>query len=81
MTFDPEHRLVISVVVGKRTEENARRVMHEFRERIDGWPINLHEALTYCTMYSGNFCWCVRTLRDQVGPKCYRQQTPARAGD
>jgi IS1 family transposase len=189
IAFDPKHRLALSVVVGKRTEDNARRVVYEFRERTDGRPINLmtsdeypayaaaiaemyaepevspsggaaaaglpdwlvyatvhktrennrvvrvearlvlgtllelaaalvwavlgcvntvfvershgsdrhrnarkgrktyrfskdwamHEALTYFTVYSGNFCWCVRTLREQAGPKRYRQRTPAMA--
>jgi hypothetical protein len=41
VALDPEHRLVVSAVVGKRTEENARQVVHEFRERTDGRPINL----------------------------------------
>ena len=36
--LDPEHRLVVSVVVGKRTEAHARQVVHEFRERTDGRP-------------------------------------------
>jgi IS1 family transposase len=200
VAFDPEHRLVVSVVVGKRTEANARQVVYEFRERTEGRFVNLmssdeypayataiaelyaapappseqaaagqdepdaggpaprlpewlvyatvhkvrernrvvgvearlvygtmlslvaalvcslvcqqvstafveryhgsdrhrnsrkvrktyrfskdwqvHEALTYFTMYSSNFCWCVRTLREEVGPKRYRQRTPAMA--
>jgi IS1 family transposase len=33
--------LVVSVVVGKRTEAHARQVVYEFRERTDGRPINL----------------------------------------
>jgi IS1 family transposase len=178
VAFDPEHRLVVSVVVGKRTEANARQVVHEFRERTDGRLINLitsdeypayataiaavygepevpdwlvyatvhktrkhnrvvkvearlvfgtllslaaalvwavvsrvttvfversngtdrhrngrkvrktyrfskdwavHEAMTYFTMYSANFCWGVRTLREEIGPKRYRQRTAAMA--
>lgn len=187
MALDPEHRLVLSVVVGKRTEENARQLVHEFYERTDGRLINLmtsdeypayaaviaevyaeeesptgqaagrlpdwlvyatvhktresnrvvkvearlvygtllslaaalvwsvlacvntvfversngsdrhrngrkvrktyrfskdwgvHEAMTYFTLYSANFCWCVRTLREEVAPKRYRQRTPALA--
>jgi transposase-like protein len=47
VALDPEHRLVLSVVVGKRTEDNARRVVHEFRERTDGRPINLMTADEY----------------------------------
>lgn len=178
VAFDPEHRLVVSVVVGKRTEEQAHQVVHEFRERTDGRLINLmtsdeypayataiaavygepelpdwlvyatvhktreqnrvvkvearlvfgallslaaalvwavlscvntvfverchgsdrhrnsrkvrktyrfskdwavHEAMTYFTMYSANFCWSVRTLREEVAPKRYRKRTPAMA--
>jgi hypothetical protein len=181
VAYDPEHRLVVSVVVGKRTEGNARQVVHEFYERTDGRPVNLmtsdeypayaaaiaeryaepggglpewlayatvhktrennrvakvgaravfgtlltiaaallwsavswcvntvflerahgtdrqrnarktrktyrfskdwgaHEAMTYFTMYSYTFCWPVRTLRAQVGPRRYRQRTPALA--
>ncbi len=187
MALDPEHRLVLSVVVGKRTEANARQVVHELYERTDGRFLNLitsdeypayataiaavyaepegspsgaaaaerlpdwlvyatvhktreqnrvvkvearlvwgtllnlaaalawavlscvntvfversngtdrhrnsrkvrktyrfskdwgvHEAMTYFTLYSGNFCWSVRTLREEVAPKRYRQRTPA----
>ena len=36
-----------------------------------------HEAMTAFTMYSYNFCWAVRTLREEVAPKRYRQRTPA----
>jgi IS1 family transposase len=181
VAYDPEHRLVVGVVVGKRAEDNARRVVQEFRERTDGRPINLmtsdeypayagaiadayaepgaglpewlayatvhktreknrvvkvearvvfgtllsvaaavlwslvswcvntvfverahgtdrqrnarkarktyrfskdwgaHEAMTYLTLYSYNFCWPVRTLRQQVGRKRYRPRTPAMA--
>jgi IS1 family transposase len=190
---DPEHRLVVSAVVGKRTEENVRRLVDDFYERTDGRPINLmtsdeypayaaaiaeryadpppaqdgtagaaegaslpewlayatvhkvrennrvlkvemrvvfgrlltvlaallwsavsrvvntvfveryhgtdrgrnsrkvrktyrfskdwgvHEAMSYFTMYSYNFCWPVRTLREQIGKRRYRQRTPAMA--
>jgi IS1 family transposase len=196
VALDPEHRLVLSVVVGKRTDDNARQVVYEFRERTDGRPINLmtsdeypayakaiaelyaepeaipaepsasgadgstaaglpewlvyatvhktrennrvvqvearlvlgtllnlaaalvwavldcvstvfverqhgsdrlrnarkirktyrfskdwgmHEALTYFTMYSANFCCPVRTLREEIRPQRYRQRTPALA--
>jgi hypothetical protein len=36
-----------------------------------------HEAMTAFTMYSYNFCWAVRTPREEVAPKRYRQRTPA----
>lgn len=185
MALDAEHRLVLSVVVGKRTEEQARQLVHEVRERTDGrflnlitsdeypayatalaevyaepdgptaprrWPDwlvyatvhktrkhnrvvkvearlvfgtlrslaaallwavlrcvttvfiersngtdrhrnsrkarktyrfskdwGIHEAMTSFTLYSGNFCWSVRTLREQIAPQRYRQRTPAMA--
>jgi IS1 family transposase len=187
VALDPEHRLVLSVVVGKRTEENARQLVYELRERTDGRPLNLissdeypayataiadvyaqalaaaesspgplpeelvyatvhkvregnrvvrvetrlvfgtlgslaaallwavldwvntvfversngtdrhrnsrkvrktyrfskdwgvHEAMTYFTLYSSNYCCPVRTLRQEVAPKRYRQRTPAMA--
>jgi IS1 family transposase len=185
VALDPEHRLVVSVVVGKRTEDNARQLVYEFRERTDGRFINLmtsdeypayaaaiaelydeterdgsrggvpewlvyatvhktrennrvvkvgarlvfgtlvslaaalvwavlglvntvfversngtdrhrngrkvrktyrfskdwgvHEAMSYFTLYSANFCWAVRTLRVKVAPKRYRRRTPAMA--
>jgi hypothetical protein len=185
VALDPEHRLVLGVVVGKRIEDNARQLVYEFRERTDGRFINLmtsdeypayaaaiteqyaeppeaaataaverlpewlvyatvhktrennrvvqvearlvlgtllglaaalvwavldcvntvfversngsdrhkngrktyrfskdwgvHEAMTYFTLYSANFCWAVRTLRQEVAPKRYQQRTPAMA--
>jgi hypothetical protein len=39
------------------------------------WQV--HEAMTYFTMYSYNFCWAVRTLRKKVGRKKYEPRTPA----
>jgi IS1 family transposase len=185
VALDAEPRLVLGVVVGKRTEENARELVHELRERTDGRFLNLitsdaypayatalaavyaepdeaaatrrlpdwlvyatvhktrqqnrvvkvearlvfgtlcslaaallwavlrcvttvfiersngtdrhrnsrkvrktyrfskdwgvHEAMTYFTLYSGNFCWSVRTLREEIAPKRYRQRPPAMA--
>jgi hypothetical protein len=41
------------------------------------WEV--HAAMTYFTMYSYNFCWPVRTLRQRVGHRRYRPRTPAMA--
>ena len=41
IALDPEHRLVLGVVVGKRTEQNATQLVHELYERTDGRFINL----------------------------------------
>jgi IS1 family transposase len=47
VALDPESRLVVSVVVGKRTEENARQLVHELYERTDGRFINLISSDEY----------------------------------
>ena len=39
----------------------------------------MHDAMTYFTMYSYDFCWPVRTLRVQMGEHEYQQRTPAMA--
>ena len=36
MAFDPEHRLVISVIPGKRTAENIHKLMEDFFKRTRG---------------------------------------------
>src|SRR5258708_12822533 len=41
VALDAESRLVLSVVVGKRTEANACQVVHALWERTDGRPLNL----------------------------------------
>src|SRR5438445_594631 len=47
VALDPAHRLVVSVVVGKRTDANARQLVYEFRERTDGRFINLMTSDEY----------------------------------
>lgn len=41
MAFDPEHRLVVVVVPGKRTAENTRKLVEEFKARTGGKPPRL----------------------------------------
>jgi len=41
VALDPEHRLVVSVVPGKRTAENVRRLVHDFKRRTQGRLMNL----------------------------------------
>jgi hypothetical protein len=38
-----------------------------------------HQAITYFTMYSSNFCWAVRTLRVKTADGNWRRRTPAMA--
>jgi len=55
---------------------NARKGRKTYRFSKD-WQV--HEAMTYLTLYSYNFCWCVRTLRikDQHGH--WQERSPALA--
>jgi hypothetical protein len=39
----------------------------------------VHEAVTYFTMYTCNFCWPVRTLRVKGADGHWQPQTPAMA--
>jgi hypothetical protein len=55
---------------------NARKVRKTYTFSKD-WTV--HEAMTYFTIYSYNFCWPVRTLREPVGEGRWRQRTPAMA--
>ena len=47
VALDPEHRLVLSAVVGKRTQDNARQLVHEVHERTDGRFLNLSTSDEY----------------------------------
>jgi hypothetical protein len=39
----------------------------------------VHQATTYFTMYSDNFCWAVRTLRVKTEDGAWMRRTPAMA--
>src|SRR5437763_13213136 len=51
---------------GSDRHRNRRKVRKTYRFSKD-WEV--HEAMTYFTLYSANFCWRVRTLREEVAPK------------
>jgi hypothetical protein len=38
VAFDPEHKLVLAVVPGARTEENARAIVIEVKQRVNCEP-------------------------------------------
>jgi len=61
---------------GTDRNRNGRKVRKTYGFSRD-WEV--HEAVTYFTMYSYNFCWPVRTLRVQVAERKYEQRTPAMA--
>lgn len=55
---------------------NARKSRKTYRFSKD-WQV--HEAMTYLTMYSYNFCWCVRTLRVRNEDGRWWERSPALA--
>ncbi len=60
---------------GSDRHRNSRKVRKTYRFSKD-WEV--HQAMTYFTLYSANFCWSVRTLREEIIPKKrYRQRTAA----
>ena len=55
---------------------NARKVRKTYTFSKD-WRV--HEAMTYFTMYSYNFCWPIRTLDERDEQERIRKRTPAMA--
>jgi hypothetical protein len=55
---------------------NARKSRKTYRFSKD-W--RMHEAMSYFTKYSYNFCWPVRTLRGRTDAGTWRKRTPAMA--
>jgi hypothetical protein len=47
VALDAEHRLVVSVVPGKRTVENVETLVQDFHERTEGRPMNLITSNEY----------------------------------
>ena len=59
---------------GSDRNRNRRKVRKTYCFSKD-WQV--HEAMTYFTTYSYNFCWPVRTLRKKGEGGRYEPQTPA----
>jgi IS1 family transposase len=58
--------------------KNARKVRKTYTFSKD-WQA--HESMTYFTIYSYNFCWAVRTLKERDEQGRVRQRSPAMAAD
>lgn len=54
----------------------ARKARRTYRFSKD-WQV--HEAMTYLTLYSYHFCWCVRTLRVKDEDGRWQERSPALA--
>jgi hypothetical protein len=73
------HRVNTSFVErqnGTDRGRNARKARKTYRFSKD-WQV--HEAMTHLTLYSYNFCWCVRTLRVKEEHGRWQGRSPALA--
>jgi hypothetical protein len=61
---------------GTDRHRNARKVSKSYWFSKD-WGVNA--AVSYFTLYSYNFCWPVRTLRERAEDGPWQQRTPAMA--
>jgi hypothetical protein len=61
---------------GTDRHRNARKARKTYRFSKD-W--GAHEAMTFFTKYSYNFCWAVRTLRQKGEDGRWQRRTPAMA--
>jgi IS1 family transposase len=61
---------------GTDRNRNARKARKSYSFSKD-W--SAHQAITFFTMYSYNFCWAVRTLRVKAEDGTWRRRTPAMA--
>jgi len=61
---------------GTDRNRNARKGRKSYGFSKNG---DVHEALTYFTLYSYNFCWPVRTLRVREADGHWQQRSPAMA--
>ena len=59
---------------GSDRGRNARKARKTYRFSKD-WEV--HEAMTYLTMYGDNFCWAVRTLRVKTAEQKWQERSPA----
>src|SRR5436305_1081593 len=72
--------VVNTVVIERHNGSDRNRNRRKVRQTCcfsTDWPV--HEAMTYVTRSSYNFCWPVRTLRVKVGENQYEQRMPALA--
>ena len=73
---DPANTAFVERQNGTDRNRNGRKVRKTYCFSKD-WDI--HDAVTYFTMYTYNFCWPVRTLRQQGPDKRWLPRTPAMA--
>jgi IS1 family transposase len=70
VAYDPEHRLVLVVIPGARTEENGRALVAEVEERTGGGPPELMTSDEY-PVYAG-------AIRETYGEPVPAERKPGR---
>ena len=78
VALDPEHRLVVSVVVGARTEEETQRLVEDFQQRTEGRLMNLmtsDENPSYAKAILETYG---ETVQPQRQGNCGRQPSPTK---
>ena len=73
VAFDPEYRLVVSVVPGKRTEEKVHQLVRDFKERTGGRLMNLLTSDEYAPYKTAIF---EAYAREQEQPRTGRPGRP-----
>jgi hypothetical protein len=76
MISDEVNTVFVERQNGTDRNRNARKVRKTYCFSKD-WQV--HEAVTRFTLFSYNFCWPVRTLRQQDDDGHWQQRTPALA--
>ena len=76
MAFDPEHRLVVSVIPGKRTEDKVHQLVQDFKERTGGRLMNLMTSDEYPVYKTAIFeAYAVEQEQPRTG-RCGRPRKP-----
>src|SRR5262245_49634561 len=73
VAFDPEHRLVLSVVPGKRTEDKVQQVVQDFKQRTGGRLMNLLTSDEYAPYKTAIFA---AYAQEQEQPRTGRPGRP-----
>jgi len=72
-------RINTSFVERQHATDRGRNARKAWKTYLFSKDWRVHEAMTYFTLYSYNFCWAVRTLRTRREDGRWQRRTPAMA--
>jgi hypothetical protein len=68
VALDPEHRLIVSVVPGQRTEDKVHRLVQDFQARTGGRLLNLMTSDEYLAYKAALFeAYAVEQVQPRTG--------------